>query len=134
MRRLYALLQGLRAARIRQTAWSLVQALRAGKGLRGSRRSARSVPTVFLPLDDGWDDAGRVEAGPSAVRAVHLSDQRIHLRSGRPRLAGRVAQGPLFRRLARDGENAARAEAPCHHVRWRPSDARHARRDLVSWY
>ena len=61
-----------------------------------------------------------------------LSDKRIHLWSGGSRRAGSVAQGALFRGLTSDGEKAAGTEAACHHVRWRSSDARHARRDLVS--
>ena len=52
VRRLYALLQGLRAARIRQATRGLVQALRAGKGLRDPRGAAQSVSAVFLSVDD----------------------------------------------------------------------------------
>ena len=48
---------------------------------------------VLLPVDDRRDHAGRVAAGPGAVRAVRLSDERLRLRSGRSRLARRVAAG-----------------------------------------
>ena len=61
-----------------------------------SRGSSRPVPAVFLPVDDGWDDAGRVETRPCAVRAVYLSDKRIHLRPGRSRRAGASRRAPYF--------------------------------------
>ena len=75
-----------------------MQILRAGQGLQDSRRSAQSVPRVLLSLDDRRDHAGGVAAGPREIRADGLSDERVHLRPSRSRLARRLAETLLDQR------------------------------------
>src|SRR5271165_5110901 len=97
MQALYALLQGLCAAGVREAARRLVQAFFARQGLQDARRAAEPVSAVLLPVDDRRRSAGGLAARPRQIRAVDLPAERLRLWPGRSGLARSVAQGAVLR-------------------------------------